>query len=282
MDSGNDAVRFQIRGVPAHDVRASMRNADRRVLWLWTSSVVVMVLLLVALASFLFPGLLSSSDPHYSLYLHQVVRGLIFMVLLFNIYAISQQVQINRIRRQMTDQIFAMDKMEIMAEEVYRVAILDSLTGLYNRRYIEQRLSDEIARAGRHQHALTVVIFDLDDFKLVNDKYGHAAGDRVLTGFCERLQRATRGCDAVGRYGGDEFLAILPECKPDQVQYVLKRLACLQVNIGEQLVPVSFSVGWADYVAGESPAMLLERADQALYAHKSRAAAPVPSPGVAV
>ena len=278
--SGTEPLRIQLSGAPANDVRATMRRADQRGLWLWSISALVMILLLIALSSFLFPfpGLLSQSDPHYSLYLNQIVRTLVFVVLLFNVYAIFQQLQINRIRRQMTDQIFAMDKMEVLAEEVYRVAILDSLTGLYNRRYIEQRLCDEMARSNRLRHPLTVVIFDLDDFKRVNDQYGHAAGDRVLTAFCERLKRATRGCDAVGRYGGDEFLAVLPECKTDDVQYVLKRVSGLQVDIGSETVTVAFSVGMADFLPGESAANLLERADQALYSHKSRAAASAPSP----
>jgi len=87
-----------------------------------------------------------------------------------------------------------------LAEEFHKLAFLDPLTGLFNRRYIEQSLVQEIARCQRHESALTVMLFDLDSFKEVNDAYGHSAGDRALTEFAERLRKATRGADVAGRY----------------------------------------------------------------------------------
>jgi diguanylate cyclase (GGDEF)-like protein len=117
---------------------------------------------------------------------------------------------------------------------------------------------------------MTVILFDLDAFKQVNDRYGHAAGDALLKAFAEQLQKATRGSDVAGRYGGDEFLAILPECKPEEVPIVLKRMDGLQAEIGEKELSVEYSAGWAQYVPGESSEELLKRADAALYDNKRR------------
>ncbi len=159
------------------------------------------------------------------------------LILLFIGHALYQQIQINQIRRQMIAQVFAVDKVEILAQEVYNLAVLDSLTGSFNRRYAEQRLESEIARSLRHNLPLTVILFDLDDFKKVNDQHGHAAGDCLLKAFAEKLSKSTRGSDLAARYGGDEFVALLPECKTDDVQYILKRWHGLRVDVGGGMLP---------------------------------------------
>jgi diguanylate cyclase (GGDEF)-like protein len=263
---------------PAKKIQLTMRQMDRRQWWLWSYAIIVTLLLLVAVASFAFPALLSTADTYYSFFLNQAVRGLVGMVLIFNVYVIYQQLQITRIRRQLTDQVFAVDKVEELAQEVYRMALLDPLTGLFNRRYIEQRLQDEIARSQRHGRALSVILFDLDEFKQVNDTYGHGAGDALLKAFAEKLSKATRGSDASARYGGDEFLVVLPECKPDNVQHVLKRLEGVRVDIEGHSLPIALSAGWAEFLPGESVKDLLARADAALYANKRAKSAAHPQP----
>jgi diguanylate cyclase (GGDEF)-like protein len=267
MDEQSTAVEFSAN--PAKDIQITMRRMDRREWWLWSYAVMVTMLLLVGIASFAFPALLSGADTFYSFFLNQAVRGLVGLVLIFNVYVIYQQLQITRIRRQLTDQVFAVDKVEVLAQEVYKMALLDPLTGLFNRRYIEQRLEDEIARSQRHGRPLSVIMFDLDEFKLVNDTYGHGAGDALLKAFADRLSRATRGSDASGRYGGDEFLVVLPECKPENVQAVLKRLEGITANIdGGRDLTLALSAGWAELLPGESAKELLARADAELYANK--------------
>ena len=266
MDEQKSVVEFSAK--PAKDIRLTMRQMDRRQWWLWSYAIMVTLLLLVAVASFAFPALLSTADTYYSFFLNQAVRGLVGMVLIFNVYVIYQQLQITRIRRQLTDQVFAVDKVEELAQEVYKMALLDPLTGLFNRRYIEQRLEDEIARSQRHGRALSVILFDLDEFKQVNDTYGHGAGDTLLRVFAERLSKATRGSDASARYGGDEFLVVLPECKPENVQHVLKRLEGIRADLEGRSLPIALSAGWAELLSGESAKELLARADAALYANK--------------
>jgi diguanylate cyclase (GGDEF)-like protein len=258
-------------GLPPPALQESMRHMERREWWLWSYAMLVTILLTLAIGTFAFPALLSDAGEGYSFAIIHAVRGLVGLVLLFNVYVVYQQVQINRIRREVTKQAFSVGKVESLAEEVYKVAVLDSLTGLHNRRYARHRLQDEIARSERHQLPLTVIVFDLDNFKKVNDTHGHEAGDTVLKTFADRLRRATRGSDVAARYGGDEFLILLAECKPGDVQYVLKRLEGLQAEVRDNLLPVSFSAGWADYAQGESPDELLARADKALYVNKRKA-----------
>lgn len=266
MNQQSPVVEFSAN--PAKDIQLTMRRMDRREWWLWSYAITITMLLLVAIASFAFPALLSGIDTDYSIFLNQAVRGLVGLVLIFNVYVIYQQLQISRIRRQLTDQVFAVDKVETLAQEVYKMALLDPLTGLFNRRYIEQRLEDEIKRSERHGRPLSVILFDLDEFKQVNDTYGHAAGDALLKAFADRLSKATRGSDASARYGGDEFLVVLPECKPENVQHVLKRLEGIRVGIEGHTLPIALSAGWAELLSGESGKELLARADAELYANK--------------
>jgi diguanylate cyclase (GGDEF)-like protein len=139
---------------------------------------------------------------------------------------------------------------------------------LYNRRIADQRLAEEIARSRRHSSPLTVLAFDLDGFKQINDSYGHAAGDLVLKEFAVRLKSAGRFTDVAARTGGDEFLVLLPECQAGQVERVLARLRDLEVSQKGTRIPFAFSAGWAEYQPNESPQTLLERADRMLYESK--------------
>jgi diguanylate cyclase (GGDEF)-like protein len=112
------------------------------------------------------------------------------------------------------------------------------------------------------------LLLDLNELKAVNDRHGHAAGDLVIKGFAERLQRAIRGSDLAVRLGGDEFMALLPECRSDEVRHVLGRVEGLEVEYQGERICCQFSGGWTDYRPGESAAELLKRADDALYSNK--------------
>jgi len=250
------------------DIDQHLRHLDHRQWWLWSASVAVILLLTLGVASFAFPAMLSREENTYSFFLNQSVRALVGMVLLFSVYLVYQQVMIYRLRGQLAQQIRSLAKVENLASEVYKLAALDQLTGLYNRRSGEQRLAQEISRAQRHGRPLTVLLMDLDNLKQVNDSYGHAGGDLVIKSFAERLQRAIRGSDQAVRLGGDEFMVILPECRADEVRHVLGRVEGLAIEYNNDKIPCKFSRGWTDYKPGESPQDLLKRADDALYANK--------------
>jgi diguanylate cyclase (GGDEF)-like protein len=257
-----------VRAAQTQQIQADMRRIQRRQWWLWSSAVMVILVLGLGIASFTLPGLVAQAEDYYSFWLDQTVRGLVALVLLFSLYTVYQQLQIHRIQRQLTDQLDTLGRMEERTEEVYKLAILDPLTGLHNRRSGEQHLAEEISRAQRHIKQLTILLLDLNDLKHVNDRFGHAAGDELIKYFAERLKRAIRGSDLAVRHGADEFLVLLPECKIEEVQRILDRLSTLSIDFdGQEYVP-TFSAGWTNYIPGELPEELLRRADDALYINK--------------
>lgn len=270
------------------EIRRGLQRLDRKQWWLWSSAVMIILLLTIGMASFAFPSLMRLGEGTYSFFLSQAIRGLIGLVLIFSVYTIYQQHLINKIRGQLADQMDSVAKVEMLTHEVYKLAVLDPLTNLHNRRAGEQRLVEEITRSRRHVRPLTLILLDIDNLKQCNDQFGHDAGDLMLRSFADRLRRAIRGSDMAVRLGGDEFMVILPECRAEEVRHVLGRLEGLQIDCAGSKFDVTFACGWADYQPGETAQQLLKRADDALYADKrsnkergpSRFIFPVPAPSV--
>jgi two-component system cell cycle response regulator len=146
----------------------------------------------------------------------------------------------------------------------------DELTGLWNRRFLHRRLSAELHAARRHGHALSVAMVDVDHFKAVNDEHGHLAGDEVLTIVAKRLGGAVRAEDVVGRWGGEEFLAILPRIDAPGARVAAERIrSCVADEpLGAEHIAITVSVGCATLGEEASVDELLRRADEALYAAK--------------
>ena len=149
------------------------------------------------------------------------------------------------------------------------LADLDGLTGLYNRRYFHDVLARELSRAHRYGRRLTLMVFDLDDFKSINDHLGHLAGDRVLaeTGNCVRA--VVRSTDVPCRIGGDELAIILPEASAEDAELIYQRLQ-EKLSRADTPVPISVSAGVAEANPGETAEDLFCRTDIALYAAKGR------------
>ena len=157
--------------------------------------------------------------------------------------------------------------------EVQQLATMDELTGVFNRRGLFQLAEREVDRALRYQRSLAVMMLDIDCFKAVNDIYGHLVGDRILRAVVERCREYLRVFDLIGRYGGEEFLLVLPETNDAEALGVAERLRRtieqMRVPVGENEIAVTVSLG----VAVMTPAitnltMLIERADHALYLAK--------------
>jgi diguanylate cyclase (GGDEF)-like protein len=152
----------------------------------------------------------------------------------------------------------------------------DKLTGLYNRRYFEERAQEEFLRAQRYNRPLTFLLGDLDHFKKINDRYGHAKGDLVLKKVSEMLLLHCRRSDVVARYGGEEFTVLLPETVPDDARKVAERL-CTAVRTlsfphpsGPMSVTISFGLSSLAEEGVHNLHDLIDQADKALYAAKRK------------
>ena len=153
-------------------------------------------------------------------------------------------------------------------------SIRDPLTGLYNRRYLEESFDRELRRAVRHQHRLSVLMLDVDHFKTFNDRYGHDAGDAVLRSLAEVMQQIFRGEDMVCRYGGEEFAVILSDTGGESALPIAAKLSerVQRISIraaGQELPPITISGGLAEFPTdGTAPDQLLRAADERLYEAK--------------
>jgi diguanylate cyclase (GGDEF)-like protein len=154
--------------------------------------------------------------------------------------------------------------------QLWEMAVTDSLTGLYVRRYFLAKFQDEIHRAERYGKILSIVMADLDRFKRVNDTYGHTAGDRVLEAVGKFLEKNIRDVDVIARFGGEEFVILLPEADKYEAYTVSERLRQKFSKIKfDNLPPLTISLGIASYPEdGKDLEMLIKRADAAMYAAK--------------
>ena len=159
------------------------------------------------------------------------------------------------------------------------VSSRDTLTGLYNRWYVIEKIDSEINRAIRHGSPMALLMLDIDHFKRINDTWGHSAGDDVLKAIGKLLKESCRVYDVPGRYGGEEFCIVLPETRLGNTNVVAERirqrLESTSLPCGGESIVVTASIGIAgmEESASEevlSPAALIDRADRALYSAKSR------------
>lgn len=164
-------------------------------------------------------------------------------------------------------------ELEKLREEVHALAITDELTRVFNRRHFIELAGYELERAKRYRHALSLIIFDIDNFKKVNDYYGHLCGDVVLQELTSTCQTILRQCDTLARFGGEEFILLLPETHDASALHVADRLCRLvaghTVEYNGAHIQVTISAG----VTTCKPTVdtlddLLSRADQALYQAK--------------
>jgi two-component system cell cycle response regulator len=165
--------------------------------------------------------------------------------------------------------------LDIENVRLHRVAVTDPLTGAYNREFLHQRLPAEIEVAIDRDQPLSVALVDVDHFKDVNDQYGHGVGDVVLAEVARRLRGAIRGGDLLVRYGGEEFLTVLPKADAGRAWEVGERMrqrVCERAfDVGDGLaLLLRISIGIAQWRMGETMPDLIERADVALYGAKQR------------
>ena len=192
---------------------------------------------------------------------------------------LNRRVKLFQIESEVTKRI-ARNKqieMEAVMVQAQEIAEIDALTFLLNRRMIVKKLQGEVVRAERYNSLLSISVVDVDHFKVVNDTYGHSTGDEVLRQVASQLQDHIRHPDIVGRYGGEEFLILLPSsdanAAAEQAQRLCKHMRELVVpiNHGGQTIKITVSIGIAQFQNGtDTWETLLNRADNAMYEAKNK------------
>jgi diguanylate cyclase (GGDEF)-like protein len=158
--------------------------------------------------------------------------------------------------------------------KLYTQAVTDDLSGLFLRKYMERRIREELARVDRHQGTCSLLMIDIDFFKHVNDTYGHIAGDKVITEIARRLQSSAREMDVVGRFGGEEFLMLLPETRKEgaliMAERVRKKLTMATFQAEGRTFSITASIGIVCSSSVEKPntEKFIQAADKALYTAK--------------
>ena len=177
-----------------------------------------------------------------------------------------------RVNTQLRRKMFQ-DRLRETMQMSVELAVVDPLTGLYNRRYLENNLSTRLAGEGSASGTVSMLL-DLDHFKSINDTYGHPAGDAVLRQFAHRLRMNTRGVDMVARFGGEEFVIIMPETSCEEARMIAERLVRVtaqepfRIADGRE-IGVTVSIGVTDAKPGEAQGDVIARADAALYRSKA-------------
>jgi two-component system cell cycle response regulator len=203
----------------------------------------------------------------------RVVRGLDLGVNDFIMRPLERNELLARVRTQIRRQRYAVE-LRKSVNNTMALAVTDELTGLYNRRYFERHLSILLGKAQEQARDMALMLIDMDYFKSVNDTHGHDTGDAVLREFADRLRRNIRGVDLACRFGGEEFVVLMPDTDFRQAQGVAERvrtaIAERGFDVGNgHLLPVTISVGLAlNEQATDTPDVLLKRADVALYRAK--------------
>lgn len=173
----------------------------------------------------------------------------------------------------MTDQAMSKAGVERLNDELKIISRIDGLTGLYNRRYWQERFEREFKLANRNKKPISVLMLDIDHFKAVNDNYGHQAGDKVIQSLAMLIKKATRETDICGRYGGEEFTILLPDTTTETAKLVGERIrkASERYLVKHETIEMNFtvSIGIAEFSPEfNRPLLWLEAADQALYKAK--------------
>jgi two-component system cell cycle response regulator len=203
----------------------------------------------------------------------RLVRGLEIGVNDYLFRPVDKHELLARVRTQIRKKRYT-ERLRDNVQMSIEMAITDALTGLYNRRYMETHVGTLVEQAATRGKPLTVLVLDIDYFKSINDGHGHDAGDDVLREFALRIRKSIRGIDLACRYGGEEFVVVMPETDLAVATMVAERLRRriasepFAIQKGVRSVEVTISIGIAALGSGDNAASVLKRADQALYRAK--------------
>lgn len=171
------------------------------------------------------------------------------------------------------EKVYSIVLTDITIEESYKkeleqLSVTDVLTGIGNRRYFHQKIEEEVVRAKRYEHSLSLIMCDIDFFKKVNDTHGHNVGDEVLKEYTKLISSLLREADIFSRIGGEEFMIILPHASLDNAKQIAEKLR-VAVEECHKVIPVTMSFGVVEYIKGEEIEFIFKRVDEALYGAKN-------------
>ena len=203
----------------------------------------------------------------------RIVRGLELGINDYLVRPVDRQELVARLRTQVRRKRYN-DHLRLSVTQTIEMAVTDPLTGLHNRRYLDSHLQTLFERAMSRRRPLSLMITDIDRFKSVNDAFGHDGGDEVLREFARRLRKNVRGIDLACRFGGEEFVVVMPDTDAAVAETVAERVRAEITGkpfvVGGQPVSITVSVGVSSLKGGpDTAADLLKRADVALYEAKT-------------
>jgi diguanylate cyclase (GGDEF)-like protein len=246
---------------------------------LWVMIVFAAAVVALGALSLLTPGSFWHLNVLEVKFPPQVLFVLMMVLVVVALYVMRREVEVQKLR-------LASLQQSLMAKAEQAASMVDAVTNVFNRSFLKELLQGEVLRAERNSRSLALLMCDLNDFKQVNDRYGHLMGDYVLSQMASILKSCVRGSDYVIRYGGDEFLVVLPETD-DKGGEIVKRRILAKVEewdrsnrVGD--LPVTVSLGLYLHIPGQSAEQDVAEADARMYAEKEeikrKAAAPDVSP----
>jgi diguanylate cyclase (GGDEF)-like protein len=264
--SGEDRTTQPSMLVRADEIQQQIQQLSGRDLQLWSIGILVILVLTSGLLALLVPNLVWAQRVvrvEHS-YLPQLFFGLISLVLLFNIYLLSQKKTLNNTR-------LALIRELVLNERLESLSLVDPLTQLLNRRALNELVPREVARANRVGNSLTFMAIDLNGFSELSSKFGALEGDKVLVDFAKILKTVFRGADLAFRQSGDQFLIMMPDTTEEQADFPVQRILreVDQWNLASKKdYELSFSWALAPYVTGSDAEDVLRAVDRKMYSKK--------------
>ena len=245
--------------VRSEEIQRQIQALSSRDLQLWSIGILVMLVLSAGFLAVVFPNMQWRPEVNFDgRLLPQFFFGLITLIVLFNVYVINQKRVINATRHELIRELVFSERMESLT-------VLDPATQLFNRRGVDQMLSQEVARANRMGTSLTLLMLKLESLEVVNERYGAAAGDKFIVEVSRLLKNTFRGSDTLARYSGREFLAMLPGTSEAQAEHAIRRVqeAVDHWNLASKTGwEINLIFGVAPYIPGGSEADLLKAAER--------------------
>jgi diguanylate cyclase (GGDEF)-like protein len=269
MDLANSLRSMDRSGTHRTDeIQQEIDQLSNRDWQLWSIGILLMLVFASGFLALVLPNL-AWSQRNLILdhrFVPQLMFGLITLVVLVNIYLISQRKSLNSTRGSLIRELVYNQRLE-------NLSLYDPLTNLFNRRAMDEFVSREITRVNRQGTQLTFLMLDIDGFRAVNSNFGHQTGDAVLVDMAQMLKNNFRGADLLFRYGGDEFLVVMPETSEEQAEIAVRRLlrGVESWNVSSKRgFELQINWGITAHVAGAIISDVLREADRRLYQRKHK------------